>query len=241
MTKNRSKDLFGEKIETLVNSSQDSPDDEENLCLAADTIACAFMDLVQNGNNDLVSYSYLAEMARKVISEDIKQEIGKLKFSSGVALGLVTELVARAEPTNLFIKATQPRDNRQLTGLEAINEQYIEQVYAFITPLQQTKAVLSSNGIDVQSTSWAKEVINVAPNLDDLVQLNFDVLASKYKDIEGIKPNQLQTLHEMYAGIHSRPEDIKPPSVRRHMLNSGVNMEIASALENVSACVLFFN
>jgi len=235
VTKNRSKDLFGAKLDELLKHKSEMADKDKTekekkaLFVAADTIASAFVDLVQEGNNDQVSYSYLAEKALEVLSDDIKKEIKDFQYSAGAALGLVTELVARDTPTNLFIKATKPRDNRQLTGLEALNERYIEQVYAFITPLQQTKAVLSSNGINVEKSTWAQEVIKEAPNLDKLVQLSFEDLVAKSK---GIHPNERQTLHEMYAGMHSRPEDIKPPPVRRHMLNSGVNMEIALALEN---------
>lgn len=231
ITKNRSKDLFGAKIEQFLDV-ENATDATQALFLAADTIAAAFLDLVQVGNDDTVSYAYLSEMALQVVSDDIKDEIGYLQHSPGVALGLVTELLARADKSTLFIKATQPREEFELSGLEALNERYIVLVYAYLTPMQQTQAVLTSIGInDFSENSWAQKLIDTAPNLDKLVQMNFEDLQNQ---VNGAHGNDLHNVYAMYAGMYSRPEDIEPPPIRKHMLNSGVEMEVAAEMENVS-------
>jgi hypothetical protein len=129
----RSKDLFGDKI--------DAARDAEDVLALATVLVAAYSDLILSGNDDMTSYLYLTENAIYALSDPVKKAIGDLKNEGGVALGLVTELVATASSAEgLFIKAVQPRiDDEQMGGIEALNEANLKKVYAAITPMVQTR------------------------------------------------------------------------------------------------------
>ena len=143
----RSKDFFGEGIEEAK-----AANDIHSL---ADIIVAAFSDLVFNGNDDMTSYLYVMKQATFALSTEVRAELKKNDIdpkNGGVALGLVTELVATGSKVSLFKRAVQPRiDASNLQGMEALNEGSIQKVYVAITPAVQTQGILLNNGIDISN------------------------------------------------------------------------------------------
>jgi hypothetical protein len=234
---NRSKDFFGEDIDQAMN----------DINALADVIVCAFGDLVLNGNDDMTSFLYLKKKAIDALSQEVKDELEENGISpadGGVALGLVTELVATAPNAEALIKkAVLPRgDISTLTGIEAMNEANIQKVYTAITPMVQTKGILLNNGIDL-TNGWATALIEEAPTLDKIMSMDFDTFRSTlnetdndYEDLkDALKAPTGDELiaHKMYAGLLGSPTNVTVPSIRGYLLEQGINPDVANQMEKV--------
>ncbi len=56
----------------------------------SDLLLAAYTEIVLNGNSDMGSYVYLMDMAKHALSDQVKDQLGNLRHSGGIALGLVT-------------------------------------------------------------------------------------------------------------------------------------------------------
>ncbi len=232
----RSKDLFGTDIDAALVAGGDTTAPAVDIHALASVLVAAYSDLVINGNDDMPSYLYLTKQAKFALSEEVKNVIGYLKDDGGVALALVTELVATAESgEELFKKAVQPRnDDDELVGIEALNEANIQKVYVAITPAIQTKGVLLSNGVtDFSENSWASKIVSAAPNLDDLVNKKFDELKELMEEIPATATGGTKLLERMYAGLIGNPATTEVPPVRGYLLENGVSLQYAKQMEEV--------
>jgi len=238
----RSKDFFGKDIETAKTA--------EDIHSLADVIVAAFSDLVFNGNDDMTSYLYLMQQATFVLSEEVKNELennGIDPKNGGIALGLVTELVATGSKDALFKKAVQPRiDASNLQGMEALNEASIQKVYIAITPAVQTQGILLNNGIDI-SEGWAPKLIQSAPSLDKLVAMDFSEFQKIINDEKGADELPISwenakkflkaptgeelVAYKMYAGLLGTPDNITVPPIRGHLLEQGISPWVANVME----------
>lgn len=196
----------------------------------ADVLVAAYSDLVINGNDDMPSYLYLTKKATFALSDEVKTTIGHLQVNGGVALGLVTELVATGTAEDLFKEAVLPRNDDEdvLVGVEALNEACIQKVYDFITPTSQTKGVLLNNGVDI-TKDWAQNLISDAPTIDDLVKSDFDKIQTH---LEKAGPDK-NIIESMYAGTVASPLYTETPPVRAYLLENGVDLKYANQLEKV--------
>ena len=251
----RSKDLFGvginrqiayiNKVRQASSALKDGDPDpaHANVCALNSIIVAAYSDLVLNGNDDMTSYLYLCQQSVHALSPVVRDALDSLQYEGGVALGLVTELVATATSSEeLFKRAVQPRDaDPNITGIEALNEQAIAKAYAFLTPSQQTKGIMLNNGIDVNST-WATKLIGKAPTLDGLARMDYDdletLLGPEAGTVDGqggvITSGDKSIIQQMYAGMLGTPSSTVVPPVRKYLLQNNVSLDIANALEKVS-------
>ena len=224
----RSKDSFGEDIESAKSS--------DDIYALEDIIISAYGDLVLTGNDDMTSYLYLCRQAIHALSKNVKTEIGHLQHKGGVALALVTELVATSSTAEeLFKAAVRPRDDdTELSGIEAMNEANVVKVYTALTPSVQTKGILLNNGVDL-SKDWAQELMRRAPNLDMLVDMDFAELSALLpSDATSVSKTDQSVVHQMYAGMLGNPTSANVPPVRKYILESGLALSAADKLEKVS-------
>ena len=260
LSNSRSKDLFGDNINAAMgvtvneDGTESVPDDasQVNIEALATALVAAYTDLIINGNDDMTSYLYLTEKAVYALSQTVKDKIGeKLAANGGVALALVTELVATTDDAEVLFKiAVDDRDeDLDLSGIEALNEEHVEKVYAAITPVAQTQGILLNNGVDVNQ-EWAQNLIGQASNLDKLVGMDFQAFqglftaspdakkAENWEEVleESINPPAGDELiaHKMYAGLLGTPATAEVPAMRGHLLESGVGLQVAMNLELVS-------
>lgn len=275
ISNSRSKDLFGEGIDKAMGRGQDTISSigyestaeekikeesvkdtqvggEVDIYALANVLRAAYVDLVISGNDDMTSYLYLTEKAIFALSEEVKSAIGKeLAQDGGVALALVTELVATvADEEKLFIKAVTDRQDLELNGIEALNEENLRKVYAAITPRKETHGLLAMNGVDVKNSPWAENLIQTAPTLDKLVGMDFTSFQGLFpgaNDIDGgsdvVNYKKARTLelpggdehiaHKMYAGLIGRPMNVEVPAIRGLLLENGVGLQVASQMEQV--------
>ena len=129
----------------------------------------------------------------------------------------------------------KPRgDDAELSGIEAMNEANVVKVYAALTPSTQTKGILLNNGVNLSKT-WATELINSAPNLDALVDMDFNTLSSILTPDHGTTPSKTEesVVHQMYAGMIGQPASANVPPVRKYVLESGLDLGAADELEKV--------
>ena len=109
--------------------------------------------------------------------------------------------------------------------------------------------MLLNNGILVDKSPWAQKLVEIAPTLDDLVQMEFSDLQSTiepsgvYAENLTVAPDDLypdasanyqSVVHEMFAGLLGTPRSAFVPPVRRYMLENGLDLAVANELENVS-------
>lgn len=226
---------------------------EVDIYALANVLRAAYVDLVINGNDDMTSYLYLTEKAIFALSEEVKSAIGEeLAQDGGVALALVTELVATVtDEEKLFIKAVTDREDLELSGIEALNEENLKKVYSTVTPRKETHGLLAMNGVGVESTPWAQNLIQVAPTLDKLVGMDFASFQGFFPDANDIdggsnvveykkaRTTQLPggdelIAHKMYAGLIGRPTNVEVPAIRGLLLENGVGLQVASQMEQVS-------
>ena len=223
----RSKDFFGEDIESAKSSN--------DIYALEDIIISAYGDLVLTGNDDMTSYLYLCRQAIHALSDNVKTQIGHLQHKGGVALALVTELVATSSTAEeLFKAAVRPRDDdTELSGIEAMNEANVVKVYTALTPSVQTKGILLNNGVDL-SKDWAQVLMGRAPNLDMLVDMDFTALSDLLPSDATVSKTDQSVVHQMYAGMLGNPASANVPPVRKYILESGLDLSAADKLEKVS-------
>lgn len=250
----RSKDYFSAEIEDAKRSGSSSsgttvPVDIHAL---ADALVAAYSDLVLNANDDMQSYLYLTREAKYALSTAVRDELKLLEFdqNGGIALALVTELIATTpNKDELYKKAVQARvDATSLVGIEALNEENLIKLYGAILLSGETKGLLLNNGILVDKSPWAQKLVEIAPTLDDLVQMEFSDLQSTiepsgvYAENLTVAPDDLypdasanyqSVVHEMFAGLLGTPRSAFVPPVRRYMLENGLDLAVANELENM--------
>jgi len=236
--KNRSKDLYGGDIQAAI--------DANNIYRLSNLLVAAFTDLLLNGNSDMKSYMYLMDKATFALSDEVKEEIAPLDEDGGVALALVTELVATSSSAEgMFIRAVLSREKMDdLDGLEGLNESYVRKVYAAITPMVETKGILLNNGIDIK-TGWGFDLAQKAPSVDKLVAMDFNTFKSTvhkddkksegaFADLKAPTGDQL-IAHQMYAGLlGSHSSNVSVPAIRGYVLKNDLNMQVADHMEKVS-------
>lgn len=260
---NRSKDLFGDDIDSAMGVittrienddgttgeevSSSSPGDGTVVDKAAlaNALLAAFNDLIINANGDMKSYLYLTQKAPYALSDAVKEKIGdELASDGGIALALVTELVATVAGEELFKKAaTEREDDQDLAGIAALNEDNVEKVYAAITPAVETEGILLNHGVDM-SQEWVGNLITAAPNVDRLVGMDFD----SFKTAMSMEGNELENIvqppvgdelvaHRMYAGLLGTIRNAQVPALRGYLLESGLGLEVANQMEKVSSTI----
>jgi hypothetical protein len=219
VARNRSKDLFGEAIDsalrvTTTRTLKEDGTTEEvtskvdpnkvNKTKLANVLLAAFNDLIINANGDMRSYFYLTEKAPYVFFDTpVRKAIGDdLARDGAIALALVTELVANVSEEELFKKAVREReDDQELAGIAALNEDNVEKVYAAITPVIQTQGILLNQGVNMEQ-EWVKNFIIQAPNVDKLAGMDF----SSFKNLMPQPPSPVPV--ESWAELKNM---IKPP------------------------------
>lgn len=221
---NRSRELFGSQIEETISkieqakasrTSSDTPfkdtDEYEHICALQSIIAAAYGDIVINGNDDMTSYLYLCQKSLWALSQSVANDIDHLAKQGEVALGLVTERVANSvNSEELFKAAVLPREEDELEGIEALNEDAINKVYAFLTPSCQTKGILLNNNVDI-TTEWAGKLIESCPTLDQLCKLELGDFNEKYAT--NASDGETVVLKQMYAGMLGSPINIDVPRI----------------------------
>ena len=236
---NRSKDFYDVDIQAAINAKP------KNIHRLSNLLVAAYTDLVLDGNSDMTSYMYLMDMATHALSEPVKAVIEDLSKDGGIALALVTELVATSSGSNaLFKRAVLSREEMEdLDGMEGVNESYVRKVYAAITPSVQTKGILLNNGLDI-SQGWGQELVNAAPSVDKLVNMDFKEFNGIVKPPEDRGKNDLADLkaptggqliaHQMYAGLIGSPSgNITVPPIRGYVLENDLSPQVAHELEMV--------
>lgn len=196
------------------------------------------------------SYVYLMDMAKHALSDQVKELLGNLRHSGGIALGLVTELAATGSANSLISSSVLPRDEfDDLDGVEAVNEAHIRKVYAAITPRSQTKGILINNGVSTKPGTWGAQLAEAAPTIDSLVKMDFssfkaivphNPVRADGDPLNDLRPPSGEELiaHQMYAGVVVEPSSNVPvPPIRGYALENGLGMEIANAMENVSDAI----
>lgn len=235
---NRSKDFYDEDIQAAIK--------DENIHRLSNLLVAAFNDLVLDGNSDMTSYMYLMNMATHALSADVKDELRQhgLEKDGGIALALVTELVAASGSAALFKSAVQSRDHlNDLEGLEGINESYVRKVYAAVTPAVQTKGILLNNGVDI-SKGWGYDLAQAAPNVDQLVRMDFESFKKIVPPTSSSQGDALADLrapsgqelvaYQMYAGLIAPPsQHVDVPKIRGYLLENDLNPQIAYEMEKV--------
>jgi len=243
---NRSRELFGSQIEETISkieqakasrTSSDTPfkdtDEYEHICALQSIIAAAYGDIVINGNDDMTSYLYLCQKSLWALSQSVANDIDHLAKQGEVALGLVTERVANSvNSEELFKAAVLPREEDELEGIEALNEDAINKVYAFLTPSCQTKGILLNNNVDI-TTEWAGKLIESCPTLDQLCKLELGDFNEKYAT--NASDGETVVLKQMYAGMLGSPINIDVPNVRKYILENGQSLQLSEMLEKVSS------
>lgn len=237
---NRSKDFYDEDIQKAI--------DENNIHRLSDLLVAAYTDLVLDGNSDMTSYMYLMDKATHALSEAVIDEIGEDNAKhGGVALALVTELVATGDAASLFKRAVLSREDMDdLEGLEGINESYVRKVFAYITPMVETKGVLLNNGVDI-TQGWGKELAEKAPSIDQVVKMDFEDFQQTvnpspeaYNGTDTVASINAPTgdalvAQQLYAGMLSSPgSNISAPPLRAYMLENNMNLQVANEFEKVS-------
>lgn len=224
-----SQSKFGESIE------EDKKSGNKRALQA--TLLSAFKDLISSPDHasDMQSYNYLCRQAVYALSltmNDLLKE-KDLHDDGPIALSLVTERLATVSDKELFFKRAVLVRSQVYSGqVQQTNEEHLQDLFAAYTPSVQTDAMLKNNGILGASSPWVTQFVQQAPSVDHIVQMDFQDLNEL---IKGASAREKDVVHRMYAGMVGKTEYAVAPPIRRNMIENGLDLYVASALEAVSS------
>ena len=199
----------------------------------ATLIVAAYTDVVQSKSGDMVSFVLLAEMSLLTMSNDVKMLAGSQKHIGGIALALVTDLVATGTASSIKRKANARKAffHKNTVSTERIViliDQYRNKFYKSILPRYESEAVMAEAGITGgKGDDWLVQITSKAPTIEGLRSLSHKELETIFTSGD-VSPIDQKKVNQMFAGIIGGG-DI--PIARKNLVEAGIDVKTVYAME----------